>query len=257
MSVLTSLDLPSLAWVVLAISALVIGVAKTSIGGMGALAVGGFALVMPAKESTAAVLLLLIIGDVVAVASYRRSADWALLRRLLPAVVPGIVLGALLMRVVDDRTMTIVIALCILVALGLQLAQRLRPTAGLAPSGHPHLSATIAAGSAAGFTTMVANAAGPVMALYLLAARVDKARFVGTNAWFFLLVNVTKVPFSAGLGLFPTTTLLLTLALTPVVLVGTWLGRRLLRVIGQQLFERLTMAAAAIAVVLLLVRALM
>lgn len=252
---LTALDLTLLAWVVLAASALVVGIAKTSIGGMGALAVGGFALVMPAKESTAAVLLLLIIGDVVAVTAYRRNADWAMLRRLLPAVVPGIVLGALLMTVVDDHTMTLVIAGCILAALALQIAMRRRPTAGLPPSGHPHLSATIAAGSAAGFTTMVANAAGPVMALYLLAARVDKARFVGTNAWFFLLVNLAKLPFSAGPGLLPTSTLTLTLVLAPVVLVGTWFGRRLLRVIDQRLFERLTMAAAGVAAALLLVRA--
>lgn len=252
----TTLDLAPLAWLVLATSALVIGVAKTSIGGMGALAVAGFAVFLPTKESTAAVLILLIVGDVIAVATYRRSADWAMLRRLLPAVLPGIVLGALLINVVDDRTMTLVIAGSILAALALQVALRRRPSAALPPATHPHLAATIGAGAAAGFTTMVANAAGPVMAIYLLAARVDKARFVGTNAWFFLLVNVSKVPFSAGLGLFPASTLTLTLVLAPVVLVGTILGRRLLRAVDQRLFERLTTAASLVAAVVLLVRAL-
>ncbi|TGO05233.1 putative integral membrane protein [Serinibacter arcticus] len=250
----------------LGLSALVVGIAKASIGGVAALSVAGFALFIPTRESTAAVLILLLVGDLVAVALYRRSADLAMLRRLLPSVLPGIVLGALLINVVDDRTLTIVIALCILAALGVQLWLRRRPapaagsttsatSSGLPAAGSPHLAATLGAGAAAGFATMIANAAGPVMAAYLLAARVDKARFVGTNAWFFLLVNAAKVPFSAGLGLFPPSTLQLTLVLVPVVLVGAWFGRRLLRAIDQRRFELLTASASLLAATALLVRA--
>lgn len=249
-------DLPLLGWLILGLSAFVIGVAKTSIGGMGALAVAGFAMFLPAKESTAAVLLLLLVGDVVAVSTYRRSADWGLLRRLLPAVLPGIALGALLMRVVDNRAMTLVIAGCILAAVALQVWMRQRPGALAAPTrSEPAAVWTVGAGVAAGFTTMVANAAGPVTSLYLLAARVDKLRFVGTSAWFYLLVNAAKVPFSAALGLFPATTLTLTLTLMPVVLLGTVAGRWLLHRLDQRSFERWTLAASLVAGTLLLVRA--
>jgi len=269
-SALATLDIPPIGWLVLGLSALVIGVAKASIGGVAALSVAGFALFIPTRESTAAVLILLLVGDLVAVGLYRRSADLAMLRRLLPSVLPGIVLGALLINVVDDRTLTIVIALCILAALGVQLWLRRRPapaapdaahvrgTTGataLPPAGSPHLAATLGAGAAAGFATMIANAAGPVMAAYLLAARVDKARFVGTNAWFFLLVNAAKVPFSAGLGLFPPSTLQLTLVLVPVVLLGAWFGRKLLRAIDQRRFELLTASASLVAAAALLARA--
>jgi len=261
-SALAALEIPPIGWFVLGLSALVVGIAKASIGGVAALSVAGFALFLPTRESTAAVLILLLVGDLVAVALYRRSADLAMLRRLLPAVLPGIVLGALLIGVVDDRTLTIVIALCILAALGVQLWLRRRPAvaaatggAGLPAPGSPHLAATLGAGAAAGFATMIANAAGPVMAAYLLAARVDKARFVGTNAWFFLLVNAAKVPFSAGLGLFPPSTLQLTLVLLPVVLVGAVLGRRLLRAVDQRRFELLTASASLLAATALLVRA--
>ncbi|GMA33292.1 sulfite exporter TauE/SafE family protein [Litorihabitans aurantiacus] len=262
-SALVALEVPAVGWLILGLSALLIGIAKASIGGMAALSVAGFALFIPTRESTAAVLLLLLIGDLVAVTLYRRHVDLAMLRRLLPAVLPGIVLGAVLIGVVDDRTLTVVIALCILAALGVQLWLRRRPAVAGGGGAHgalptpasPHLSATIGAGAAAGFATMVANAAGPVMAAYLLAARVDKARFVGTNAWFFLLVNAAKVPFSAGLGLFPPSTLQLTLVLLPVVLVGAWLGRRLLRAIDQRRFELLTGGAALLAATVLLVRA--
>lgn len=265
---MTGLEFPLAGWIVLMLSALLVGIAKTSIGGMGALAVAGFALFIPARESTAAVLLVLIIGDLVAVAVYRRSADWAMLRRLLPAVLPGIVLGAVVMSFIDDHTMTLLIAACILVALGIQMVLRRRP-ASPAPipasaatddsataTPAPHVAATVGAGVAAGFTTMVANAAGPVMALYLLAVRVDKMRFVGTNAWFFLLVNVAKLPFSAGLGLLSTSTLWLTLALAPSVLVGTVLGRRLLGRLGQRRFEQFTLTASLVAGLLLLGSAL-
>lgn len=264
MSALAALEIPPIGWLVLGLSALVIGVAKASIGGVAALSVAGFALFIPTRESTAAVLILLLVGDLVAVGLYRRSADLAMLRRLLPSVLPGIVLGALLINVVDDRTLTIVIALCILAALGVQLWLRRRPAppaadasgaTGLPPAGSPHLAATLGAGAAAGFATMIANAAGPVMAAYLLAARVDKARFVGTNAWFFLLVNAAKVPFSAGLGLFPPSTLQLTLVLVPVVLLGAWFGRKLLRAIDQRRFELLTASASLVAAAALLARA--
>lgn len=264
MSALAALEIPPIGWLVLGLSALVIGVAKASIGGVAALSVAGFALFIPTRESTAAVLILLLVGDLVAVGLYRRSADLAMLRRLLPSVLPGIVLGALLINVVDDRTLTIVIALCILAALGVQLWLRRRPappaadaagTTGLPPAGSPRLAATLGAGAAAGFATMIANAAGPVMAAYLLAARVDKARFVGTNAWFFLLVNAAKVPFSAGLGLFPPSTLQLTLVLVPVVLLGAWFGRKLLRAIDQRRFELLTASASLVAAAALLARA--
>ncbi|MGC0143472.1 sulfite exporter TauE/SafE family protein [Pseudactinotalea sp. Z1732] len=263
---MTGLEFSVLGWIVLGVAALAVGIAKTSIGGLGALAVAGFAVFIPARESTAAVLLVLIIGDLVAVALYRRSADWAMLRRLLPAVLPGIGAGALIMAFIDDRTMTLLIAACILVALAIQIVMRRRQAHVPAQAPHPeaapllgttpNLGATLGTGFAAGFTTMVANAAGPVMALYLLAVRADKMRFVGTMAWYFLIVNVAKVPFSIGLGLMTTTTLWLTLALAPAVLVGTWMGRTFLRRLPQHRFETLTLGASLLAGVVLMVRGL-
>ena len=106
----------------------------------------------------------------------------------------------------------------LVVLLVMQLGLRTRRTTG--PSAHPHPAAAWTAGGAAGFTTMTANAAGAVMTLYLSAAGVDKRRFVGTNAWFFLVVNLVKVPFSVGLGLISATDVVRALALAPAVVVG-------------------------------------
>src|SRR5690625_6440470 len=101
------LEFSLIGWIVLASAALAVGIAKTSIGGLGALAVAGFAMFIPAREATAAVLLILIIADLVAGGLCRRSAAWSLLRRLRPAVLPGIAAGALVMGVIDDRPMTV------------------------------------------------------------------------------------------------------------------------------------------------------
>ena len=232
-------------------AALLIGISKTSVGGIGALSVAAFAHVMDAKESTAAVLLLLIVGDLVAVASYHKHADWRLLRRLLPAVLPGVALGAVFLNLVPTQTMKLVIGLILMVMLVLQLVQRFRP-ARPADQPLPPSAATVT-GVAAGFTTMTANAAGPVMSLYLLAERIQKHAFIGTGAWYYLIINCSKVPFSAYLGLFPTTTLTMSLILAPVVLIGAALGRVLIKRINQIWFERFTLAATAVAAVSLLI----
>lgn len=238
----------------LALAAVVIGFSKTSFGGIAALSVAMFALVMPAKESTATVLLLLIVGDLVAVLRYRK-VSWRLLLRLLPGVVPGLLLGALFMSWVDDLTMRRTIGALLLLMVLLQLWQRRTSAAAEAPSAparRPWVAA--ATGAAAGFTTMTANAAGPVMALYFLAQRIDKLRFIGTNAWFFAIINLTKVPLAGSLGLFTPTGLLLDLLLVPAVLLGAWVGTLVIGKVSQAQFELVTLLASAASALVLLIR---
>ncbi len=248
-------DLMSPAGLLMAGCAVIIGMSKTSIGGIAVLAVAAFATVMPAKESTAAVLLLLIVGDLVAVTRYRGAGDWSLLRRVLPSVLPGIMIGAAFLHLVDDHTLRRAIGAILTIMVAIQLGLRLRR--GEDPDRNvrtPHLLATAAAGAAAGFTTMTANAGGPVMTLYLLAARVDKRSFVRMNAVFFLLVNLAKTPFSAALGLFPASTLTLTGVLAPFVLVGAWLGTLIVGRVSQEAFDRLALGASVVAAAALLIR---
>lgn len=237
--------------VLFAVAALLIGFAKTSIGGVATISVAIFAALMPARESTAAVLLVLIVGDLVAVWHYRRDCDWSLLRNLIPAVLPGLVLGALFLRVVDDTILRRTIGVTIIVLALLQLALRLRPQAMSSPVVHGRPVA-VGAGLGAGFTTMTANAAGAVMTLYLVARGVDKRRFLGTGAWFFLGVNLCKVPFSAALGLLTTASLIRAIALVPAVVAGGLLGIVTVRRISQARFEQVVLAASGLAAVALL-----
>jgi uncharacterized membrane protein YfcA len=102
-------------------------------------------------------------------------------------------------------------------------------------------------GTLGGFTTMVANAGGPVMSLYFLATRLPVMTFLGTAAWFFFVVNLTKVPFMVALGLVSPASLLLDLVLVPGVVVGALAGRRLAPHIPQALFDRLIIALTVVA----------
>lgn len=243
------------ALVALGVAAVLVGFAKTAIGGVGLVSVALFATVLPARESTGALLPLLLVGDVVAVLLYRRHASWPALLRLLPAVGVGVLVGAVFIARVEDTTMRRTIGGVLLALVAVHVARaRGRAGAGPEPRGaEPRRPrAAPAFGALAGFTTMVANAGGPVMSLYLLAARLDKLAFLGTAAWFFLLVNASKVPFSVGLGLVRPESLLLDAALAPLVLVGAAAGRWLVRRVDQARFEQLVLLATVVASVNLL-----
>ncbi|NTV39369.1 MAG: sulfite exporter TauE/SafE family protein, partial [Demequinaceae bacterium] len=153
------------------LAAIIIGFSKTALGGLAVISVAIFATLLPAKESTAAILVLLIVGDLVAVWHYRHDADWSLIRRLLPAVLPGLVLGSVFLRVVSDDVLRRSIGVVLLALLLLQFVVKWR---GAAPTSNAHEHPALAwtAGTGVGFATMTANAAGAVMTLYLSASGV-------------------------------------------------------------------------------------
>jgi uncharacterized membrane protein YfcA len=239
-------------WVVLASAAVLVGLAKTSFGGLGTVAVALFASVMPARESTAALLLVLLVGDVVAVSAYGRDCDWRLVGHLLPGVLPGLAIGAGVLAVVDDGVLRFGIGIVLLLLVLLQL-RLMRRSGEVSPRNWP--AATRAAtGVGAGFTTMVANAAGPVMTLYLVGQGVDKRSFLGTTAWFFLCVNLAKLPIAAGLGLLHAPMLWHALVLAPLVVAGAWAGLALVRRIRQRTFDIVVLLASAVSAAALIVR---
>ncbi len=242
-------------WLWLALAAMLVGLAKTAINGVGTIAVVIFAAALPARESTGAILPLLLVGDVIAVSWYRRNADWATLWRLLPGVLPGLVLGAWFVSVVDDALMRRMISVILLIMCTAQLWQLLRSTrrSTSVPDSQPHRLASVSAGTAAGFATMTANAAGPIMTVYLIQAGLPMLRMIGTGAWFFLAVNAAKVPFSAGLGLITPTSLVRDALLVPALLVGAALGILLVRRLRQRQFEVAALCFSAATAVLLLV----
>ena len=236
-------ELTPLVWTVLAFGALVVGLSKTAVPGGGTLAVALFAAVLPARESTGALLVLLIVGDMFALLSYRRHADWRVIVRMAPAVVLGLVAGWAFLAVADDAWVRRGIAALLLLVVAVTLWRRWSQSrSGTEPAVGSGTAAAWSYGSLGGFTTMVANAAGPVMSMYFLAAKFPVKAFLGTSAWFFAIINVAKLPFSIGLGIITPSSLLLDLVLVPAVVVGALVGRRLAGRMDQRVFDRLVIA---------------
>jgi uncharacterized membrane protein YfcA len=239
-------------WVVAAVSALIAGVAKTGISGLGILCVALFALAIPStKQASGVVLPLLIIGDFVAVFSYRRHVQWRFLWRLFPWTAAGVVMGYVALGHISDRQARYLIGGIILTLAVLSYWQRWRAKPG---DGTPlfHWSVAAAVGVLAGFTTLVANAAGPLTAIYLIAMRLPKMEFVGTAAVFFLLLNLFKVPFMVSLGLINAASVEFNVMLAPAVLAGAFAGRWLIRHINQRVFEETALGLSAAAGIMLL-----
>jgi uncharacterized membrane protein YfcA len=226
-------------WFLAVLGALLVGVAKTGITGLSLLFVSIFASIMPARRSTGVVLPLLIVGDVIAVLSYHRHAQWAHVWRLFPWAAAGVVAGAVAMGRMDERQTRVAIGAIVVGLAILHLARRARPGApgALGSAWFPPVI-----GMLAGFTTIVSNAAGPLMVIYLLAMRLPKMEYMGTGAVFFLMLNIFKMPFMVWLGLITPASLLLNAELAPAVVAGTLLGRWLLGRINQRAFENIALA---------------
>lgn len=244
------MELTPASWLIATLAALIVGASKSGVPGGGVLAVALFAQIFPARESTGALLPVLIVGDFLAVTLLRRHANWPRLWQLFPWTAMGILLGVGILAMISDTELRIVIGGLIVLMTTYQLAQRFRPSSPIPAPGWRGFAAmakrlfTASMGVSAGITTMVANAAGPFATLYLLAMQLGKLEFVGTTAWFFLAVNLFKVPFAIGLGLITWQSLRVDLLLLPAVVVGAFLGRWLLHRIDQTLFERLVLALA-------------
>ena len=220
----------------LAAGAFFTGLAKTGVAGLGVLSVALFANALPARDSTGALLPLLLCADLFGVTFYRKHAEWSHLWKLFPWVVLGILLGCFALDKLTDTQSRQTIGAILLGMIFLQVWRQRQP--GDLAARLPHTNWFVALiGIAAGFATMTANAAGPLMTLYLLAIGLPKLVLVGTSAWFFLLVNAFKVPFSLHLGLITTGSLRMDALLILPLLPGALLGPVILKRINQSTFE--------------------
>ncbi|GAA2630193.1 sulfite exporter TauE/SafE family protein [Streptomyces xiangluensis] len=241
----------------LAAAAMLVGFSKTAVSGANTVSLAIFAAVLPARASTGVLLPVLIVGDVLAVLTYRRHAHWPTLWRLFPAVAGGVVVGTVFLMWADDQIVRMSIGAILLLMAGVTVWRRRKATAEEEPEAVTSPAGRIKArsyGVLGGFTTMVANAGGPVMSMYLLSAGFRKLGFLGTSAFFFLIVNVSKVPFSVGLGLIDGRSLLLDAALAAFVVPGAVIGKLAVDRINQRLFEQLVIAATVVGGAQLLLR---
>jgi len=189
-------------------------------------------------------LPLLIVGDLCAIVIYHRVVIWKVFWTLLPPAVAGVVLGYFLMGRISGPAFAPLIGWIIIALIALQF---LRSALG---EKLDHIFEShgfgLGMGVLAGVTTMIANSAGPVANLYFLSVRLPKWNLIGTSAWFFFVINLCKVPFSAQLGLTNVYSLTLALVLAPLVVTGCFLGRSIAGFMPQKIFERFVLLFTAI-----------
>ncbi len=227
------------------LAAVCIGLAKSGFSGVSLVSVVVFADLYGAKTSVGFVLPLLIAADLMAWPAFREHGSWkAVWPMLLPALV-GLGVGWWVLGILDQQMARRAIGASILLMVVIQATRRMHPETfdRLALSR----GFGTAAGVTGGFSTMLANAAGPVIQLYLLARKIPKMELIGTGARFFLLINLIKVPLNSKLTLITAHTLLENAKLLPAVAIGIFGGRRLVKLVPQKVFEWMIISFSTIA----------
>jgi uncharacterized protein len=214
---------------------LLMGVSKSGFGaGFGSLAVPLMALAVSVPQAVAIFMPILFMMDILGMAAFRKDFDLRLLRFIGPWGLVGIVIGALLFKVLPAHTVAGIVGVFTL----LFLAQRLLFVPKADSAAPPRwLGAILSATS--GFTSFIAHAGGPPINAYVIPMRLSPVKFTATMAFFFFVINLAKwIPY-AWLGLLDTRNMATSLVLLPIAPFGVWLGVRLARRIDQVLFYRL------------------
>jgi uncharacterized protein len=227
------------------------GLAKTGLPGVSILGVLLMVEAFPddAKASVGAIMPAILLGDVFAVAWFRRHTDWPRLWGLTPYVVVGMALGALVLERTTGNELRPILGWLVAAFLIVEVCRQHFRWDTM--PGQWWFAATL--GLVAGFGTMVGNAAGPVMTVYLISRGLRKQAFIGTCAWFFFVVNLSKLPIMSGLGMLTTDSLEFGLIVACLVPVGAILGTWLLRIIPQRPFDVLALSLAGLAAIRLIV----
>ena len=248
--VLDCAQMPPLELTLALVAALCIGLSKAGFSGISMVSVFLLADIYGAKESVGLALPLLIVADLLAYPAFIKYGSWKPVWKLLAPTLIGIFAGWWMLSWIDNDMARRVIGICVLLMVAVQASRRLHPEwfdACVAPQGFG-----ASAGVIGGFATMLANAAGPVIQLYLLARRLPKMELIGIGARFFLLINILKVPLGAQLKLINADSLWINLQLAPAVVVGVFGGRWLVDKVSQKHFEWMVVVFSVIAGVRLL-----
>lgn len=214
---------------------LLLGVSKSGFGaGFGSLAVPIMALAVSVPQAAAILMPVLLLMDILGMAAFRKDFDLKLLKFLIPCGLVGIVIGALLFKLLDAHTVAGIVGLFTLAFLAQRLLFPPRPGSAPPPKW---LGALLSA--TAGFTSFIAHAGGPPINAYVIPLRLSPLRFTATMAYYFFVINLAKwVPY-AWLGLLDVRNMATSLVLLPIAPIGVWLGVRLARRINPVLFYRL------------------
>jgi len=244
-----SYELTSLQWVLLGISGLLIGMSKTGISGVGLMVVPLLANAFGGRPSVGLLLPILILADIFAVSWYNRHAQWKHILRLLPWAFVGIITAAIVGKNISDQTFNKLLAILVLGGVAVLVWRDLRSDKLKIPQSRWFAGGM---GLLGGFSTMIGNAAGPVMALYLLSMRLPKNIYIGTGAWFFFIVNLSKIPLHVwSWKTITVNSFLLDLLMIPAIAAGAFFGIWLVRLLPEKFYRILVIVTTLLSALLL------
>ncbi|WP_372649280.1 sulfite exporter TauE/SafE family protein [Draconibacterium sp.] len=245
------LDFSTLQWILLAVCGMLVGMSKVGVPGVSMLVVPTLALIFGGKASTGILLPMLMMADLFGVGYYHRHAEWKYLWKLLPWAFVGIGIALWVGEVVNDTWFKNIIAILVFLCIGLMLWRDRKKGQNLFPDTW-WFSATM--GVLGGFATMIGNVAGPIFAIYLLAMHLPKNSFIGTGAWFFLIVNFSKFPLHIFVWkTINLDTLTLDLMLLPAIAFGAFAGIKMVQKISDKLYRTAVIIVTALSAFLLLI----
>jgi uncharacterized membrane protein YfcA len=251
MSEFFSYELTNIQWMLIIFSALIIGMSKTGISGAGMAIIPIMAAIFGGKLSTGIVLPLLSMADVFAVSYYHRHANWSYVLKLLPWTVVGVIIGIYVGDIISDSMFKDIMGIIVMLSVVILVWKDLKKDVSI-PGG---ILFPAVMGLAGGFATMVGNAAGAIMALYLLSMRLPKNEYIGTGAWFFLIINLFKIPFH--ILIWKTITwesLSFDLVLLPIIAVGAFMGIYIVRIIPEKAYRIFLLVTTAISALVLIIQ---
>ena len=243
--------LTNIQWFVISISALSIGMSKTGVQGIMLMIVPLMAMAFGAKESTGVILPMLCMADIIAVAYYKRIADWKVVAKLLPTAILGFFLAIGVDNMIPNGQFRQLMGWTLMLALIVMIWSEIF---GKENRWMKKWWYAAIFGLLGGFTTMIGNAAGPVMSVYLLSMRKEKMEYIGINAWFFLVVNLLKVPLQAFVWDNITwESLQLNLVMLPVIGIGSLIGIRVVKLLPEKIFRRFIQIVTILSVILMII----
>jgi len=242
-------DFTSTDWLISLACGILIGTAKAGVAGTGIMIVPIMAIVFGGRVSTGIVLPMLIIADVYAVFYYNRFANWRYIAKIMPWAIIGIFAGLAVGNWVSDAVFRKILSITVILAICIMIWRDFRQNVTIPD----YWWFAMLLGLAGGFATMIGNAAGPVMAMYLLAMRIPKLSFIGTGAWFFFLVNLFKVPLHVFVWETITLkTITFNLIVAPAILLGVFLGIQIVKILPEKLYRILIIGTTMVSAFLLI-----
>jgi len=230
---------------------LLLGMGKSGIKGLGVIIVTLMALVFGSKASTGILMPMMITADIFAVIYYHRHTQWYFLKKLLPMMAVGVLLGVWWGNDISEEIFKQVMAVFILLTVVIMIWMDRTKTFGIPK----HWAFASSMGLLSGITSMIGNLAGSFASIYFLAMRLPKNEFIGTAAWLFFIINVFKLPFHILVWkTVNTETLTLNLILSPALLIGFFLGIRLVKLINNDLYRKLVLIVTAAGALIILLK---